>query len=112
MWGDNLTQKYIILPQGHKLKFNFLKGSDSGEYRCVGRNRGGRAEVATTLAVLEEGVDMTAVIAGSTTAAVVVILLLAVMLYYMRGLKRKVDQLCRSRGAKVVADQSFARCAS
>ena len=50
------------------MKFNFLRGSDSGEYRCVGTNRGGGVEEVVTLAVVEEARDMTVVIACSGAA--------------------------------------------
>ena len=36
--------------------------------RCVGTNRGGTVEEGVSLDVLEEGLDSTAIIAGSTAA--------------------------------------------
>ena len=40
--------------------------------------------------VVEEGFDMTAVIAGASAAAFVMLLVIAVILHYIRGLKKKV----------------------
>ena len=39
--------------------------------------------------VVEEGFDMTAVIAGSSAAAVFMLVVIAVILHYIRGLKKK-----------------------
>ena len=40
--------------------------------------------------VVEEGIDMTAVIAGSSAAAFVMLVIIAIILHYIRGLKKKV----------------------
>ena len=40
--------------------------------------------------VVEEGFDMTAVIAGASAAAVVMLLIIALILHYIRSLKKKV----------------------
>lgn len=44
--------------------------------------------------VVEEGFDMTAVIAGSSAAAVFMLVVIAVILHYIRGLKKKVGTSC------------------
>ena len=44
--------------------------------------------------VVEEGFDMTAVIAGSSAAAVVMLLIIALILHYIRSLKKKVRTSC------------------
>ena len=70
-------------------KKTFLKTCN---LRCVGTNRGGSAEAKVRVEVVEEGLDMTAVIAGSSAAAVVMLLVIAVILHYIRGLKKKVGR--------------------
>ena len=48
--------------------------------RCVGTNRGGIAEASVRVEVVEEGIDMTAVIAGSSAAAFVMLVIIVIML--------------------------------
>ena len=43
--------------------------------------------------VVEEGINMTAVIAGTSAAAVVLLVLIGIILHYIRGLKKKVKKL-------------------
>ena len=78
--------------------------------RCVGTNRGGIAEASVRVEVVEEGIDMTAVIAGSSAAAFVMLVIIAIILHYIRGLKKKV----RSNPKKIIKGQHFPtfRCAS
>ena len=52
--------------------------------------------------VVEEGFDMTAVIAGASAAAIVMLLIIGVILHYIRGLKKKVR---RSSGANNLLPQ-------
>ena len=97
--------------------FNFLRGSDTGEYRhvdpkhtysktshlrCVGTNRGGSAEAKVRVEVVEEGFDMTAVIAGSSAAAVVMLFIIALILHYIRSLKMKVRTSCSNSKADLL----------
>ena len=46
--------------------------------------------------VVEEGINMTAVIAGTSAAAVVLLVLIGIILHYIRGLKKKVKKLSGS----------------
>ena len=57
--------------------------------------------------VVEEGFDMTAVIAGASAAAVVMLLVIAVILHYIRGLKKKVG---RSSVADLLPSGSTVDC--
>ena len=73
--------------------------------RCVGTNRGGIAEANVRVEVVEEGIDMTAVIAGSSAAAFVMLVIIAIILHYIRGLKKKV----RSNPKKISKANIFPR---
>ena len=64
--------------------------------RCIGTNRGGKAEARVMVEVVEEGINMTAVIAGTSAAAVVLLVLIGIILHYIRGLKKKVKKLSGS----------------
>ena len=106
--------------------FHFLRGSDTGEYRhvvsevdlskkslrCVGTNRGGMAEVKVRVEVVEEGLDMTAVIAGSSAAAVVLLIVIAVFLHYIRGLKKKVGRSSLAENLPILGSTVDCRRAS
>ena len=73
----------------------------------MGTNRGGTVEEGVSLEVLEEGLDSTAIIAGSTAAGhhqptpvtttgltgVLVLIVLGAILYQVKLLKQKVRQL-------------------